>query len=140
LSSLSWTVEVSVVTWLFVAVVAAILMRTTAWGRGFRALTLRYFIPGASRASWLPVVTLAAMFSISIVGVRIQVLDSFFQNNLYTALQDRSKSEFYASLKVFGAIAGVNIVQVVAEYYEGYSKPHVMEKKNNARVASNESR
>jgi hypothetical protein len=60
------------------------------------------------------------MFSISIVGVRVQVLDSFFQNSLYTALQNRSPSEFYASLKVFGVIAGVNIVQVVAEYFMGH--------------------
>ncbi|HZZ48172.1 MAG TPA: ABC transporter ATP-binding protein/permease [Pseudonocardia sp.] len=97
--------------------VAAILMRVTAWGRNFRQLTVRYFIPGTSWASWLPAVTVAAMITISIVGVRLQVLDSFFQNGLYTAFQDRNQSEFYTALRVFAAIAGVNIVQVGAQYY-----------------------
>lgn len=117
--SLIWILKVSLVALLVLLISAAIVMKATAWGRNFRALTLSYFLPGRSWASWQPALTVVAMFVISIVGVRLQVLDSYFQNGVYTALQHRNSSDFYRFIRIFGAIAVVNIIQVILAYFIG---------------------
>jgi vitamin B12/bleomycin/antimicrobial peptide transport system ATP-binding/permease protein len=115
--SLVWTLKISLITIVAFVLTAAVVMHFTRWGRNFRTLTVSYFLPGRSPASWWPALTVIAMFVISIVGVRLQVLDSFFQNGLFTSFQDRSASEFYRFLRIFAVIAAVNIVEGILGYF-----------------------
>ncbi|WP_051341885.1 ABC transporter ATP-binding protein/permease [Pseudonocardia spinosispora] len=119
LLSLSWTLKVSVVTLVVLALSAASVMKFTGWGRNFKALTLSHFIPGRSWASWQPILSITAVLVLAIVGVRLQVLDSYFQNGLYTAFQKRDASQFYRYMGIFGFIAAVNVVQVMLSYFLG---------------------
>ena len=56
------------------------------WGRQFARLAFPYFSP-RGRQGWGPLVTLLLLLLLTIAGVRLTVLFSYVNNDLFTALQ-----------------------------------------------------
>ena len=85
----------------------------------FRRVTIKYFIPGSTWASWQPLALVVALTVLCATSVRIDVLISFAQNGFYTALQEYSPATFYRYLGIFGIIAFFYVVEAMVEYYVG---------------------
>ncbi|MBV8930838.1 MAG: ABC transporter ATP-binding protein/permease [Mycobacteriaceae bacterium] len=103
-------------------------MRFTNWGRQFRRISGDYF---KGRQS-IPVWGLGAVLLLSVViGVRIEVLLSYYSNDLYSALQtafqgagagdaavrDSGVHGFWMAIWTFCVIATVHVVRVMLDLY-----------------------
>ncbi|MCU1646812.1 MAG: transporter ATP-binding protein/permease [Nocardia sp.] len=120
-NSLWWIAKGFVLTSaIFVAAVAAII-RFTGWGRMFWRITGGYF---KGRQSWPGWGLLALVMLFAVYTVRINVLITYWSNDLYTSLQlgvqalvehdtagnDHAKTLFWQSIMVFAILATIYIV------------------------------
>ncbi|WP_275997684.1 ABC transporter ATP-binding protein/permease [Mycolicibacterium psychrotolerans] len=104
-------------------VVLVLIGRFTEWGRQFWRVTGEYFTGRASLKVW----GLVGLLLLSvIVSVRINVLLTYYVNDLFTALQiafsqgtGRSSgiAGFWATMVVFGVLAGCYIVRLLLDMY-----------------------
>jgi putative ATP-binding cassette transporter len=108
--------------------VAALLLRYTTWGRQFWRVTGDYFTGAASIPAWG---LLAVMLFSVIVEVRIQVLQSYYSNDLYSALQvafqgagahnDAQRGSgvhgFWFAITIFCILATIHLARIVADTY-----------------------
>ncbi len=92
----------------------AALMRWTAWGRQFHAITGGYFSP---RRSVRPLLGVALMLLFVLFSVRMNVLFSFWYRGFYNALQALDQPEFWFYLKLFGVLASVHVVRALVNAY-----------------------
>jgi hypothetical protein len=93
LTSLLWIARVFLFVVIGFALIAWLLIRRTRWGRQFWRLSGAYFIPRQRTwLSWRPILTVALLLLLTVIGVRINVLLTYQSNGLYTALQNRSTS------------------------------------------------
>nr|WP_304610560.1 ABC transporter ATP-binding protein/permease [Mycolicibacterium sp. P1-18] len=109
-------------------VAATLLCRYTTWGRRFWRITGAYFTGATSAPVWL---LLAAMLLSVMVEVRIQVLLSYYSNDLYSALQvavqgvasrdaghrDSGIHGFWMALVTFCVLATVHVARIVVDTY-----------------------
>jgi len=122
--SIFWTLAVSGVSAACVLLIAAVLIRWTTFGRRFWAITGGFFTGRASLPAW----GLLAVMMLSVIGsVRIDVLLSYYHNDLYSALQTAVQGiatkhaaqrnsgvhGFYVALAIFAILAAVNIARIV---------------------------
>jgi putative ATP-binding cassette transporter len=108
--------------------VAALLLRYTTWGRQFWRVTGDYFTGAASIPVWG---LLAVMLFSVILEVRIQVLQSYYSNDLYSALQvafqgagahnDAQRGSgvhgFWFAITIFCILATIHLARIVADTY-----------------------
>jgi len=126
--SLLWILKAWAISAVLTLIVLVLLARFTVWGRQYWRVTGAYF-KGRSAVKlwvWLGVLLLSVMIS-----VRINVLLSFFSNDLYTSLQvafeATSANEevmradairgFWNALIIFGILATIYISQVMLDIY-----------------------
>ncbi len=126
--SMVWILRYWAVAAALTLVVLFLLARLTVWGRQYWRITGDYF-KGRDAVKvwiWLAVLLLSVMIS-----VRINVLLSYFSNDLYTSLQvafqARSAGEeamgrdavrgFWSALGIFGILATIYISQVMLDIY-----------------------
>jgi len=86
LNSLVWIGVVTLLAVLGSAIALVLVVRLTQWGRQFRRLAFPYFAPRGGQG-WGPLWTLLAVLALAIAAVRVQVVNSYIVNGLYTALQ-----------------------------------------------------
>lgn len=126
--SLIWILKAWAIAAVVTLVVLFLLARFTVWGRQYWRVTGAYFRGRESVKVWiwLGILLLSVMIS-----VRINVLLSFFSNDLYTSLQvafeahaaheDKIGSDaihgFWVALGVFGILASIYISQVMLDIY-----------------------
>lgn len=137
-SSLDWGAElVPSLLWIFkywagaaviTLLVVILLARFTVWGRQYWRITGDYFKGSDSVRIWI---WLAVLLLSVIIMVRIDVLLSYFSNDLYTALQvafeATSANEpeirsdairgFWTALGIFGILATIYISMVMLDIY-----------------------
>ncbi|MEW5809813.1 MAG: ABC transporter ATP-binding protein/permease [Actinomycetota bacterium] len=123
LASTMWVLTAFALTALCLAVVLVLVGRYTEWGRQFWRVTGEYFTGRAS----LPVWACVALLLLSvIVSVRINVLLTYYVNDLFTALQiafsggpGRSSgiAGFWATMVVFAVLAGCYIIRLLLDMY-----------------------
>ena len=82
--SLLWSAKAWVITAALTVIVCIILARYTVWGRQFWRVTGDYF---RGRDSMLVWAWLGVLLFSTLVAVRLQVLLSYFSNDLYSSLQ-----------------------------------------------------
>ncbi len=126
--SLLWILKAWAISAALALIVLVLLARLTIWGRQYWRITGDYFT-GRSAVKlwiWLGVLLLSVMIS-----VRINVLISYFSNDLYTSLQvafeATSANEavmradairgFWHALIIFGILATIGISQVMLDIY-----------------------
>mgnify|MGYP005815769461 CR=1 FL=1 len=126
-ASALWVATAFALTAVALLVVIAVLARFTEWGRQFRRITGDYFTGRQSVTAWL----LVALLLLSvIVSVRINVLLTYYVNDLFTALQiafeggssdsaGRSSgiAGFWATMVVFAVLAVCYIVRLLLDMY-----------------------
>ncbi|PRC45393.1 multidrug ABC transporter ATP-binding protein, partial [Mycobacterium sp. ITM-2017-0098] len=109
LHSLQWVATTFVVTALALLVILVVLARFTEWGRQFWRVTGTYFSGRRSVVVWL----LVALLLLSvIISVRLNVLLTYYINDLFTSLQvafqggmSSGVAGFWASMRVFAVLA-----------------------------------
>lgn len=128
LPSLLWILRAWAISAVLTLLVLFLLARFTLWGRQYWRITGDYF-KGRSAVKlwiWLAVLLLSVM-----IAVRINVLISFFSNDLYTSLQvafeatgageaemrDGAIRGFWFSLIIFGILATIFISRVMLDIY-----------------------
>jgi putative ATP-binding cassette transporter len=103
-----------------------LLVRFTTWGQRFWRITGAYFTGATSVRPWG---ILAVMLLSVIVEVRIAVLQSYYSNDLYSALQvafqgagahdaaqrNSGMHGFWMAIVVFGVLATVHLLRTVAD-------------------------
>ncbi|MFG1932698.1 ABC transporter ATP-binding protein/permease [Mycobacterium sp. NPDC048908] len=109
-----------------VVVIAVLLIRYTAWAKRFWRVTGDYFTGAASLPVWM---TLAVLLFSVIVEVRIAVLLSYYNNDVYSALQVAFQGVgahnaaqrisgihgFWSSITVFCILAVIHIGRIVGD-------------------------
>lgn len=118
LSSLVWLGEVFLATLVGFTLIVGLIIRRTRWGRQFWRLSRDYFIPqGRGYLHWRPLLTAALMILLTLAGVRVDVVLSFSNNGLYTALQELDQPSFWKYIGIFSVIALVNLVVFLLATY-----------------------
>jgi len=128
LPSLWWIARAWAIAAVATLVVLFLLARFTVWGRQYWRITGAYFTGRDSVKvwAWLGVLLLSVMIS-----VRIDVLLSYFSNDLYSALQtafqaigakeDAIRADavhgFWVALGIFGILATIYVSQVMLDLY-----------------------
>jgi len=95
----------------FICAVLA-LVRFTAWGRQFWALSSQYFI-----TRWQPLVGLAFILLLTLFAVRMDVLFSMWYNTMYTSLQTLDEVVFWFAMRLFALLAAIHTVRLLTSYY-----------------------
>ncbi|HUO38327.1 MAG TPA: ABC transporter ATP-binding protein/permease [Mycobacterium sp.] len=127
-ASVVWILKAWSISAASVLLIAVVLMHYTTWGRRFWRITGGYF---SSPSSWRVWGVLAVLLLSVIVGVRIEVLFSYQNNDLYSALQaafegggahNTAKRHsgvhgFWVAIVVFCILAPINIARIVFDTY-----------------------
>ncbi|MDO3639522.1 ABC transporter ATP-binding protein/permease [Mycolicibacterium arseniciresistens] len=121
-----WVLAVFLVTVAVLVVVAAVIGRTTAWGRQFVRITGRYFTGRQSLPAWG---LLAVLLLLTIVSVRISILLTYYARDLFTALQVAFQTGsgagagatgvqgFWSTMLVFAVLAVCYVIRLLADLY-----------------------
>jgi vitamin B12/bleomycin/antimicrobial peptide transport system ATP-binding/permease protein len=126
--SLIWVVKAGAISGAALLIVAALLARYTTWGRQYWRITGDYFKGRQSLPVWgLFVVLLLSVMT----GVRIEVLFSYYVNDVYSSLQVAFEGTgaghtaarnsgihgFWMAIATFCVIATVNVFRFVLDVY-----------------------
>jgi vitamin B12/bleomycin/antimicrobial peptide transport system ATP-binding/permease protein len=118
LKSVTWLAQAYVLTLLSFAVVMAVLARTTVWGRQFWALSGAYFWPAADQPRpWRRLASVALILLFVLLGVRMNVLFSFWYNGFYTAMQELKAEAFWFHMQLFGVLATLHVARALVSAY-----------------------
>jgi vitamin B12/bleomycin/antimicrobial peptide transport system ATP-binding/permease protein len=122
-NSTLWVLQVWVITAVSLVVVLVLVRRTTEWGRQFWRITGDYFKGRQSAPVWAVV---GLLLLSAILVVRINVLLSYYANDLFSALQvtfqpDSARSTgiqgFWATILVFAVLAVCYVARTLADLY-----------------------
>ena len=125
-NSAIWILQTFVIAAVCLLVVLVLIGRLTEWGRQFWRITSGYFTGRQSAPVWAVV---GFLLLSTIVSVRINVLLTYYVNDLFTAVQiafqggadETVRSSgidgFWASIAVFGVLAGCYLVRLLIDMY-----------------------
>src|SRR6185312_8778338 len=122
-NSTLWVLQVWVITASCLLVVLVVVERTTEWGRQFWRITGDYFKGRQSAPVWAVV---GLLLLSAILVVRINVLLSYYANDLFSALQvtfqpDSARNTgiqgFWATILVFAVLAVCYVARTLADLY-----------------------
>src|SRR6476646_5092310 len=118
LTSLLWVFRTFVLVLIGFVLVGWLLIKRTHWGRQFWRISGMYFRPyRRSWLAWRPIMTVALLLLLTVAGVRLNVVLSYSNNGLYTALQELNVASFWRFVVIFGVIATINVLLVLISYY-----------------------
>ncbi|MGB3290336.1 MAG: ABC transporter ATP-binding protein/permease [Burkholderiaceae bacterium] len=109
-----WVAQAYAITLALSTVVIWGLARYTTWGRQFWALASAYFSP---RHSWRPLATLALILFLTLCGVRLEVLLSYWYNTMYNSLQTLDEKAFWGAMLLFAILAGTHVLRSLIDFY-----------------------
>ena len=119
--TLQWVAATFVLTALSLLVILALLARFTEWGRQFWRVTGTYFTGRRSAVAWVMVALL--LLSV-IISVRLNVLLTYYVNDLFTSLQvafqggaSSGVAGFWASMRVFAVLAVIFVMRLLLDLY-----------------------
>jgi putative ATP-binding cassette transporter len=122
-NSTLWVLQVWVITALSLLVLLVLVGRMTEWGRQFWRITGDYFKGRQSAPAWAVV---GLLLLSAILVVRINVLLSYYANDLFSALQvtfqpDSARNTgiqgFWATILVFAVLAVCYVARTLADLY-----------------------
>ena len=114
LHSSLWICQATVLAAVGLLVAALIIGRTCEWGRQFWRITGTFFIGRASVRVWL---VLTALLVSTVTGVRINILLSYYTNDLFTSLQLAFRADASAEAGVHGFWVAMVIFAILASLY-----------------------
>jgi putative ATP-binding cassette transporter len=128
IASVWWILSAWAISAVFVWVIAVLLIRYSTWGQRFCRVTGDYFTGAAS----VPVWGILAVLLLSVITeVRIEVLVSYYSNDLYSALQVAFQGAgahnaalrssgvhgFWIAIGIFCILATIHIARIVFDTY-----------------------
>ena len=127
-TSLLWAGKAWLITSVVSVIVLVLLARYTTWGRQFWRVTGGYFRGRNSIAVWA---WLGVLLFSSLIAVRLNVLLSYYINDLYSSLQvafegnaagneavrESGVRGFWAAIITFGLIAGLYVGRQILDIY-----------------------
>jgi len=113
-ASLVWLGQAFAISLIALGATFAILGRFTGWGRQFLQITSVYFNPSRSV---LPLLWLALIVLMTLFGVRLNVLFSFWYNGFYSAMQALDAKAFWFMLLVFAILATIHVGRSLLNVY-----------------------
>lgn len=116
MASLTWIGEVFLITVVGFAVVCWLVVRYTTWGKQLYRLSYGYFKPGRDLISWRPILTVLLMLLLTIAAVRVDVLVSYANNGLNTALQELNSGSFDRFLGILVILLAISVARAVSIY------------------------
>jgi putative ATP-binding cassette transporter len=128
LVSLIWIAKAWAIAAVATVAILALIFRYTTWGRQFWRITGAYFTGRSSLKIWL---WLASMLLLVIIGVRIDVLMSYYGNDLMTSFQviaagiggnddavkNSGKAGFWLAMIVFCVLASIYVARVMLDLF-----------------------
>jgi putative ATP-binding cassette transporter len=128
LVSLIWVAEAWAIAAVATLAILILICRYTNWGRQFWRITGAYFTGRSSVKIWI---WLSALLVSVIIGVRIDVLLSYYSNDLFTSFQviasgvgggdaavkDSGKAGFWLAMTVFAVVVTVYVAQVMLDLF-----------------------
>ena len=117
-SSLVWVAKAYGITCLLFVIAVWGLIRLTSWGRQFWQLSGGYF---SLRRSAKPLLAIALILLLTLVGVRIDVVLSNWSNGLYNSLQQLNESLFWSFIRIFCIIASLHVLRSLFSFYVNQS-------------------
>jgi putative ATP-binding cassette transporter len=128
LVSLMWIATAWAIAAVATVAILALLFRYTTWGRQFWRITGAYFTGRASLKIWL---WMALMLFLVIIGVRIDVLMSYYGSDLLTSFQviaagvggndetvkNSGKAGFWLAMVVFSVLASIYVARVMLDLF-----------------------
>jgi len=114
MQSLIWLGQAFVASLFGLACASMVLGRHMSWGRQIRRLTVDFFKPSNGL---LPLTWLALIVFMTLFGVRVNVLFSFWHNGFYTAMQNLDAKAFWFMVIIFASLAGILVVHAVLNTY-----------------------
>jgi vitamin B12/bleomycin/antimicrobial peptide transport system ATP-binding/permease protein len=126
--SLKWIVVAFGITAVCFVIAAALLLRYTRWGRQFWKISGQYFVgPGGG----LVCLHVGALLLLVVCLVRVNVLITYWSNDLYTSLQfgaqalaagdgaalEAAKAGFWSAMWLFGVLATIHVVRALVSIY-----------------------
>jgi vitamin B12/bleomycin/antimicrobial peptide transport system ATP-binding/permease protein len=128
LLSLVWIAKAWAIAAVATVAILALLFRYTTWGRQFWRITGAYFTGRASLKIWL---WMAGMLLLVIIGVRVDVLISYYGNDLMTSFQviatgiggndeavkNSGKAGFWMAMLVFSVLASIYVARVMLDLF-----------------------
>ena len=115
-TSIVWILGVTLAAAVGTALVGGFLTRSTVWGRQFRRLAFPYFSPRGPHGV-RPLLAALLVLLLTICSVRISVLVSYANNDIFTALQNVDPTGFFASMGIFGVLATISVALALFSYY-----------------------
>jgi putative ATP-binding cassette transporter len=116
LTSSLWILGVTLAAAVAVLLIGWALTRWTVWGRQLRRLAGPYFSPRGTEG-WRPLLNTLGILLLAIVAVRVQVINSYITNGLYTALQQFDTAGFLKYVGIFAILSVVSLAQVLIAFY-----------------------
>jgi len=127
-ASLIWIAEAWVIAAVATVAILALIFRYTTWGRQFWRITGAYFTGRESVKIWF---WLAAMLLLVIIGVRIDVLFSYYSNDMMTSFQviaagiggndeavkNSGKAGFWLAMLCFSVLAIFYVSRVMLDLF-----------------------
>lgn len=128
--SLIWMSWVFPLTFVVSAIVIAIVLASTKWGRQVWSVSGGYF---RGAGAWKAYAQLALLLFFSLFAVRLNVLFSYWSNDFYNSLQfgaqaiatknkaglNHSIDFFWSSMTLFGVLAAIHVVRSLIAYFVG---------------------
>jgi vitamin B12/bleomycin/antimicrobial peptide transport system ATP-binding/permease protein len=126
--SLRWLAMAWVISVICVLVVLWLIGRYTVWGKQFWRITSRYFTGQSAVPVWL---MMAVLLLSTLIGVRLDVLFSYFSNDMYSAAQiafqggaadnqavrDSGVHGFWVAIGVFCVLAVLYVARIMLDMY-----------------------
>lgn len=126
--SLLWILKAWAIAAVLTMIVLVLMARITSWGRQYWRVTGSYFTGRSAVRVWI---WLGVLLLSVIVSVRLDVLFTYFGNDLYTAMQVAFEATganepvirgdairgFWTALGIFGILATIYISQVMLDIY-----------------------
>ena len=128
LVSLLWIAKAWAIAAVATLAILALIFRFTTWGRQFWRITGAYF---TGRASVKIYVWLAAMLFLVIISVRLNVLMSYYSNDMLTSFQviatgiggndeavkNSGKAGFWLAMLVFSVLVTIYVARVMLDLF-----------------------
>lgn len=111
-----WLIKASAVTATALVIAAMLLARFTRWGSQFRRMAWPYFDP---RRNLVPALLLATLLLLTVFGVRVTILFSYWYKDFYDTIQNLDEDGFWHYLGVFAILAVIHVVTSLLTYLVG---------------------
>ncbi len=116
LTSLLWVIGVTVAAGLGSLLIGWALARWTVWGRQLKRMARAYFSRRGPEG-WRPLLNTLGILVLVILSVRVEVINSYVVNGLYTALQDYDPAAFLRYIGIFAVLSVIGLAQALLAFY-----------------------